>query len=393
MMTAWLLTRRKRISDPIAEVEFRQGRLRISVLLACFALLALLNAELFDLVKHTLKDVYLGVSIFVALTLALFYLLDRRFSWQVQRLLTRYQGFHVPIASVLGALPGCGGAIIVVTQFTNGQLRFGALVAVLISTMGDAAFLLLAKKPDIALLVYGISLIAGILFGYAVDLFDKTTCQPAQAIQPSAKISPSPLPNALTVGFYLLLVPGALLGIAEAFQLDTSAWFAERLPFDLTTWLGFIGALLCLVIWMSQPMSSWSSRLAEEAKSTRVAQTVVGETAFVTVWVCVGFLAFELLLYFTGLDLANLFHGLGGLAIALAVLIGFIPGCGPQIIVTTLYINGLVPLSAQLANAISNDGDALFPAIALAPNAAFKATLYSAIPAILIGYLTFHLGW
>jgi hypothetical protein len=45
-----------------------------------------------------------------------------------------------------------------------------------------------------------------------------------------------------------------------------------------------------------------------------------------------------------------------------------------------------VPFSALIANAISTDGDALFPAIALAPRAAIAATLYSAVPALLVGY-------
>ena len=43
-------------------------------------------------------------------------------------------------------------------------------------------------------------------------------------------------------------------------------------------------------------------------------------------------------------------------------------------------------LSAELGNAISNDGDALFPAIALAPKAAILATIYSAFPAIIVAY-------
>ena len=34
----------------------------------------------------------------------------------------------------------------------------------------------------------------------------------------------------------------------------------------------------------------------------------------------------------------------------------------------------------------SNDGDALFPAIALAPKAAILATFYSAFPAIIVAY-------
>ena len=72
----------------------------------------------------------------------------------------------------------------------------------------------------------------------------------------------------------------------------------------------------------------------------------------------------------------------------MAILIGFLPGCGPQFLVTTMYLSGMIPLSAQIGNAISNDGDALFPAIAIAPRVAIVATLYSAVPALLISY-----GW
>ena len=73
------------------------------------------------------------------------------------------------------------------------------------------------------------------------------------------------------------------------------------------------------------------------------------------------------------------------------ILFGFIPGCGPQIVITTFYLNGYIPFSAEIGNAISNDGDALFPAIALAPKAAIYATLYSGIPAILVAYSYMYL--
>ena len=76
----------------------------------------------------------------------------------------------------------------------------------------------------------------------------------------------------------------------------------------------------------------------------------------------------------------------------LAVLVGFIPGCGPQVLVTTLYLNGIIPFAALIGNAISNDGDALFPAIALTPRMAVIATLYSGIPALLISYFFLFTG-
>ena len=72
----------------------------------------------------------------------------------------------------------------------------------------------------------------------------------------------------------------------------------------------------------------------------------------------------------------------------IAVLLGSLPGCGPQVLVTTLHLSGIIPLSAQIGNALSNDDDALFPAIAIAPKVAIVATLYSAVPAIILAY-----GW
>ena len=86
-----------------------------------------------------------------------------------------------------------------------------------------------------------------------------------------------------------------------------------------------------------------------------------------------------------------MFDSAGAITVGAAILIGFLPGCGPQILVTGLYLQGAVPFSAQLGNAISNDGDALFPAIALSPKAALLATVYSAVPAIIVGYGYYYL--
>ena len=113
---------------------------------------------------------------------------------------------------------------------------------------------------------------------------------------------------------------------------------------------------------------------------------VAEETSFIAIWVLAAYLAYDYLVYLTPLDLNLMFKTIGMLIPLFAIIIGFIPGCGPQILVTTLFINGMIPFSALLGNAISNDGDALFPAIAIAPKAAILATIYSAIPAFVMAY-------
>jgi len=153
-----------------------------------------------------------------------------------------------------------------------------------------------------------------------------------------------------------------------------------------------IGATLCFIgisLWaFSGSSTGYASITKEEAISPPVSwqEKSALDTQFVLAWVVVAFLLFELSILWFAIDITQLFQGMGLGLVALAIVIGFLPGCGPQILVTTLYLNGAIPFSAQLGNAISNDGDALFPAIALSPKAAMLATFYSALPAFIVGY-------
>jgi len=115
---------------------------------------------------------------------------------------------------------------------------------------------------------------------------------------------------------------------------------------------------------------------------TRMAE----ETSFISIWVIFAYLAYDYLVTYTGVDLEAMFSSVAIALPLIGIIIGFVPGCGPQVLVTTLYINGVIPFAALIGNAISNDGDALFPAIALNPKAAVLATAYSAIPAVIVAY-------
>ena len=121
---------------------------------------------------------------------------------------------------------------------------------------------------------------------------------------------------------------------------------------------------------------------SKDSPVTRMAE----ETSFISVWVIGAYLLYDYAAAFAGVDIAAAFQSVAPLLPLIAVLVGFIPGCGPQVLVATLYVNGVIPFAALVGNAISNDGDALFPAIALNPKAAFVATAYSAVPALIVGY-------
>lgn len=340
----------------------------------------------FDVTLTALGDAFLQVTVFVGATLALVFFAERYFAVDLGELMGRakyMQGFY---ASLLGATPGCGGAIIVVTQFTHGKISFGSVVAVLIATMGDAAFLLIAREPKTAVMVLGVSLVAGTLSGWVVDAIHGTDfLRPKVNDNPTSEI-PRALPKPVQaldwvwIGMVVLAIP---FSIAIAMQIDANAWFGAFGGLDPVRTFGVVGAILSLIIWALKP--GWSGQNIHDAGHS-VRRRVVDDTSFVTAWVVMAFLGYEVLVHFTGVEIGTFFGAFTPIMPLVGVLVGLIPGCGPQIVVTTLYLAGAIPLSAQFANSIANDGDALFPAIALVPKAAFLATLYSAIPALIVGY-------
>jgi len=372
------------------------GLIKICVLVGLILLFVLLPASR-AVIINSMSDAFLQVTVFVALTLGIFYFMEAIFRIDLAELLTRHASWQVPIAAILGVLPGCGGAVIIVTQFVRGGISFGSVVAVLTATMGDAAFLLLAKAPAAGILVFGCTLVAGILSGYIVDKIHANDFLLTK--QRSTKGFNHLYIRKVNSRFWcclwgLFLIPGLIFGLLIAFQVNTDPVFGSIGGVTNTTWVGLGGAIVSLALWgvvspnqTVQPSNSATNQMFTIVKSKgHTSSRVVGDTCFVTVWVIFAFLIFELTVLLTGINLEKIFDTWDAIIPFIAIIVGFIPGCGPQLLVTTMYINGALPFSAELGNAISNDGDALFPAIAMAPKVAIIATLYSAIPAIIVSY-------
>jgi len=361
----------------VAKDKFGPFRLKRLAVALIYLTLAMAPGGLGELTRGLMVDAYVQVAAFVAATLLLFYGAERIFNFDIGQGLRNAKGLQVPLAALLGATPGCGGAVVVVAAYSSGNVGFGAVVATLTATMGDAAFLLIATRPDAAMVVLPLSLAAGILTGWIIDALKIVGVQ----TDPSAQCQLAPLIGRTRAKDYLYLaigIPGLTIGVSQLAQVDLVAVYGDGM-----LWVGLAGIFAGLFIWTTSDMQAMTN--SKDSPVTRMAE----ETSFIAVWVIGAYLAFDYVVAYAGLDLKAMFNSIAILLPIIAIIIGFIPGCGPQVLVSTLYINGLIPLSALMGNAISNDGDALFPAIALNPKVAMMATLYSAIPAILIAYL-FH---
>ncbi|MCK8482738.1 putative manganese transporter [Aliiroseovarius sp. S2029] len=352
------------------------GRMRPKRLLVLAIMLALSVApgQLGELTRELMTDAYVQVSVFVAATLLLFYGAERLFSFDIGESLSRARGAQVPLAALLGATPGCGGAVVVVAAYSSGHVGFGAVVATLTATMGDAAFLLIATRPDAAIIVLPLSLLVGILSGWLIDHFHKVEYRASTL----ASCELAPLigrTRPQDVAYLVLAAPGLVVGAAQLAQVEINALFG--IPVQ---WIALAGTFLGLTIWATSKLAAMTN--THDSPLTRMAE----ETSFISVWVIGAYLAYDYVAEFAGVDIELLFQSIAPLLPLMAILVGLIPGCGPQVLVTTLYLNGVIPFAALMGNAISNDGDALFPAIALNPKAALMATLYSTIPALIVAY-------
>ena len=363
--------------------KFQYLKLSKILLFVCILLL-LINHKTREVLINSSSDAYIAVSAFVGLTLLIFTFLERK-NFNLQNILLNNSRLEIPICSFLGSIPGCGGAIMVMSLFTRGVVSFGAVLAALISTMGDAAFLLLATKPEAALIILPVTFVVGILSGYAVKPFTKNFLN--EKINKSISINDLPknkTSNAFYKFWFFLLIPGLVLGFLNAFNVDIAFQIFEV---DIILIFSFLAALFCVFLWVLNPLTDIQMASIHENTYRKVVDT----TCFVTVWVIISFVLYELINISTNGAIFDALIFFGPFVPLIAILIGFIPGCGPQIMITSMYVSGQIPMSAQIGNSISNDGDALFPAIAISAKAAIVATLYSAIPAIFVAYLWHYL--
>lgn len=122
------------------------------------------SSQLFDIIKETLilTAVVVGIMLLVDIV--------RKYAGSMaESRLWERKGWIIPLAALLGAVPGCIGGYVTVSLYNKRVVPFGALMAMAIATMGDETFVMLAMFPKTTLaLISGIVLV-GIAAGYACN--------------------------------------------------------------------------------------------------------------------------------------------------------------------------------------------------------------------------------
>ena len=392
-------------------------------------------AQALEILVVSMRDSFLAVTVFVAAMILLFSWLQFITAGRFVAWIRRNKSLQPVIGAMMGLTPGCGGAIIVMPMYARGYVTYGTVIATLIATLGDAAFVLIgAVFQDNSYLtpvivVHATSFVVGVLWGYGVDSIEVTPTTPlgrfgpkfgtdeplgeevAKAMEGKDSLIEN-LPREVPEGWgYRVLHQGyriwwlvTAVGLCLAILL--LGWYAQdpeyspELVWDPTTrdgivtWIGFIGTSLSIILYVSS-----KNFFADDTEATigdklnSLDETLVhaaSETAFVTFWVLIAYLVFEFGMLLSGIKESDMSeHGSGAGAVLVAATIGLIPGCGPQIIAITAYVEGIISFPALVANAISQDGDALFPLLVRHKVASIWATIHTTLPAIIVGLVFF----
>jgi len=118
-----------------------------------------------------LKNFWMTIKIVVMVTILLILTeyLEVKFKDKIREVITGKPLNQYVVASLLGAIPGCMDAFLVVSLYIHGLVGFGALTAVMLSTAGDEAFIMLAMAPEAAVKIFAITIILGIIGGFLAD--------------------------------------------------------------------------------------------------------------------------------------------------------------------------------------------------------------------------------
>lgn len=299
---------------------------------------------------------------------------------------------QVLFSAFLGSVPGCMGGFASVSLYTHGMISFGALVAMMIASSGDEAFVMLAMFPEKALWIIITLFVIAVLTGIIVDSFHKekfeSNCSPNFGIHEADECVHKHdtedghghgrhfswkrvVMFAGTAAFIIAL----LTGVLEHGEEET----AGGINLLSEEWMNIMFAILSLVI--LAVLVFGSDHFVEEHLWNHIIKRhlpkIFAWTLGVLLFVNIG------LRY---LDISGWISNNTALMILLATLVGIIPESGPHLLFVTLYASGIIPLPVLIASCISQDGHASLPLLAEDKKAFFKAKAINCAVALMAGF-------
>ena len=323
---------------------------------------------------------------------------------------------QVVIGALLGSIPGCMGGFATVSLYTHRMLSFGALVAMMIASSGDEAFIMLAMIPQQALVLFAVLFVIAVIVGILIDLFHTPKEVADSHTYPDHEECHSEKPKGKAPRHFgwkravmfigLAIFIGALAGGKLAHDHGSHEGHShtaectehchethghaehihaehEEAPGAINLldeqWMNILFAGLSVI--MLFVLIFASDHFVDEHLWNHI---VKKHLPIIFAWTFGVLLVVGFALQYIEID--RWISDNTVLMILLATLVGIIPESGPHLIFVTLFAAGIVPFPVLLASSISQDGHASIPLLAESKKSFLWAKLINCIVALIAGF-------
>jgi hypothetical protein len=278
-----------------------------------------MNADLiFDLLADAFKDTIYLVP-FLLVTYLLLEMLEHKANGKTEQLVQKAGRLGPAVAAVLGAIPQCGFSAAGSALFASRAITLGTLFAVFLSTSDEMLPLFIASQvnPGVMAAILGCKVAIGMIMGFAVDGVLRLRLHAAQAHAEEEH--------------------------AHAHEQSCHC------DHEHTEGAPAFGDEHC---------HNPSCHCAEEGTTWHsVVLGAVWHTLQVTV-----------IVFLISLVLGGIMEGFGkeavegfltgnpGLAVFVSALVGLIPNCGASVVITQLYLDGMLGTGAMMAGLLVSAG-------------------------------------
>ncbi len=308
---------------------------------------------------------------------------------------------QVLLGSFLGLVPGCIGGFAGVSLFTHNLISFGALVAMMISSSGDEAFIIMAMIPQKALILFGILFGIGVITGVLIDYVffknpQKKVCPDNFEIHQAEE---SKIPSIFKTESYrvmrrpskeriiilagiALFICAVIFGILECGHDHCGETCTHNHSSGLNIlnerWINIIFAVISII-------TLFFTATAKEhfIKEHLWKHVIKRHLVSIFLWTFCTLLVCQI-----GLQYLDVEHWISSnmlFVILLAVAIGIIPESGPHMVFITLYVQGILPFYVLLVNSIVQDGHTTLPLLAESKSAFIKSKAINIAVGLLVG--------
>jgi hypothetical protein len=331
----------------------------------------------------------LTISVFVAVMMVVVEYFNVWTKGSVARALEGSRWRQYVLAAVLGATPGCLGAFVLVTLHVQRRISLGALVAGMLATSGDEAFVMLATFPGTALAMTAGLMVLGVAAGWATDAVvgrftavehedcchfveehtSACECLPERGVL-SLWRPPRPSRVVATVAAAAFVVAVAVGWLGE------EGWNWERIAFLV---VGVLGLGIA---------ATASETFVKEHLWTHVARK---HAPRLLAWTLLALAFIAAVEHFV--EVRSLVADNRWLVLVAAALVGLIPTSGPHLVFVTLFAAGTVPLSVLVASSAVQDGHGMLPLLAASRRDFFVVKAINFVVGLGAGAVMMALGW